>query len=175
MLVNDKEIMGDLVSPLWANVLSTGVVFATDRSRRALRDQHHCAQHLCGFGREVACCRPERREGSAVKEKLMVKKQHAQILISSSDQSLVLSSLEHDQLVKAKKHYIPRRHLKGPELLVLWAPSTLPFVHDGSGWVSGMDCRTVNFPYIVILRKRSRSLASGSQRRIYGFAEHRGS
>ncbi len=27
MLVNDKEIMGDLVSPAWANVLSTGVVF----------------------------------------------------------------------------------------------------------------------------------------------------
>jgi len=26
MLVNDKEIMGDLVSPLWANVLSTAVV-----------------------------------------------------------------------------------------------------------------------------------------------------
>jgi Mn2+/Fe2+ NRAMP family transporter len=26
LLVNDKEIMGDLVSPLWANVLSTGVV-----------------------------------------------------------------------------------------------------------------------------------------------------
>jgi Mn2+/Fe2+ NRAMP family transporter len=26
MLVNDKEIMGDLVSPLWANVLSAGVV-----------------------------------------------------------------------------------------------------------------------------------------------------
>jgi len=26
MLVNDKEVMGDLVSPLWANVLSTGVV-----------------------------------------------------------------------------------------------------------------------------------------------------
>jgi hypothetical protein len=41
--------------------------------------------------------------------------------ISSSDQKLVLSSLEHDQLVKAKKHLIPRRHLKGPELLVLWA------------------------------------------------------
>ena len=38
-----------------------------------------------------------------------------------SDQSWVLSSLEHDQLVKAKKHPIPRRHLKGPELLVLWA------------------------------------------------------
>jgi Mn2+/Fe2+ NRAMP family transporter len=27
MLVNDKEIMGDLVSPLWANMLATGVVF----------------------------------------------------------------------------------------------------------------------------------------------------
>jgi len=27
MLVNDKEIMGDLVSPLWANILSAGVVF----------------------------------------------------------------------------------------------------------------------------------------------------
>ena len=26
MLVNDKELMGDLVSPLWANILSTGVV-----------------------------------------------------------------------------------------------------------------------------------------------------
>jgi hypothetical protein len=41
--------------------------------------------------------------------------------ISSADETLVLSSLEHDQLVKAKKHLIPRRHLKGPELLVLWA------------------------------------------------------
>ncbi len=39
----------------------------------------------------------------------------------ASDQTWVLSSLEHDQLVKAKKHPIPRRHLKGPELLVLWA------------------------------------------------------
>jgi Mn2+/Fe2+ NRAMP family transporter len=27
LLVNDKEIMGDLVSPAWANVLSAGVVF----------------------------------------------------------------------------------------------------------------------------------------------------
>jgi hypothetical protein len=38
-----------------------------------------------------------------------------------SDQSWVLSSLEHDQLARAKKHLIPRRHLKGPELIVLWA------------------------------------------------------
>jgi len=51
----------------------------------------------------------------------MVKKEPAQVLISSSDQSLVLSSLEHDQLARAKKHFIPRRHLKGPELLVLWS------------------------------------------------------
>ncbi len=41
--------------------------------------------------------------------------------ISSADESLVLSSLEHDQLVGAKKHHIPRRHLKGPELIVLWS------------------------------------------------------
>ena len=37
-----------------------------------------------------------------------------------SAQTWVLSTLEHDQLVKAKKQPIPRRHLKGPELLVLW-------------------------------------------------------
>jgi hypothetical protein len=51
----------------------------------------------------------------------MTKKEESQVLISSADQKLVLSSLEHDQLVKAKKHLIPRRHLKGPELLVLWS------------------------------------------------------
>jgi len=51
----------------------------------------------------------------------MVKKQETPISISSSDQSLVLSLLEHDQLAKAKKHFIPRRRLKGPELVVLWA------------------------------------------------------
>ena len=49
----------------------------------------------------------------------MVKKEEPPI--SSSDQKLVLSSLEHDQLARAKKHFIPRRHLKGPELLLLWA------------------------------------------------------
>jgi hypothetical protein len=41
--------------------------------------------------------------------------------VSTADQSLVLSSLEHDQLVGAKKHHIPRRHLKGRELVVLWS------------------------------------------------------
>ena len=38
----------------------------------------------------------------------------------NSDNSWVLSSLEHDQLVRAKKHPIPRRDLKGAELAVLW-------------------------------------------------------
>ncbi len=42
-------------------------------------------------------------------------------VVSSADQTLVLSSLEHDQLVGAKKHHIPRRHLKGPELFILWS------------------------------------------------------
>jgi hypothetical protein len=40
---------------------------------------------------------------------------------AASDQTWVLSSLEHDQLVRAKKHPIPRRRLKGLELLILWA------------------------------------------------------
>jgi hypothetical protein len=40
---------------------------------------------------------------------------------SAADQTLVLSALEHDQLVGAKKHHIPLRHLKGPELVILWA------------------------------------------------------
>ena len=48
-------------------------------------------------------------------------KEPAPEALASSDQSWVLSSLEHDQLVTAKKHHIPRRRLKGPELLVLWS------------------------------------------------------
>jgi len=48
-------------------------------------------------------------------------KPHTPPSISAVDQTLVLSSLEHDQLVTAKKHPIPRRHLKGPELLILWS------------------------------------------------------
>jgi hypothetical protein len=47
----------------------------------------------------------------------MVKKE----LTQPSDQNWVLSSLEPDQLANAKKHPIPRRHLKGSELLVLWS------------------------------------------------------
>jgi hypothetical protein len=48
----------------------------------------------------------------------MVRKEEAPNL--EADRNLVLSSLEHDQLVRAKKHHIPRRILKGPELAVLW-------------------------------------------------------
>jgi hypothetical protein len=56
----------------------------------------------------------------------MARKEEAQVLgsgpdVSGSDQNWVLSSLEHDQLVRAKKHPIPRRQLKGPELIVLWS------------------------------------------------------
>jgi hypothetical protein len=51
----------------------------------------------------------------------MMKKELAHPAISTADQTLVLRSLEHDQLAKAKKHLIPRRHLKGPELLILWS------------------------------------------------------
>jgi hypothetical protein len=48
----------------------------------------------------------------------MVRREEVQNL--EGDRNLVLSSLEHDQLVQAKKHFIPRRILKGPELVVLW-------------------------------------------------------
>jgi len=37
------------------------------------------------------------------------------------DESWVLSSLEYDQLVEAKKKPYCRRTLKGPELVVVWA------------------------------------------------------
>jgi hypothetical protein len=49
----------------------------------------------------------------------MTKKTDAQP--APSDQTWVLSSLEPDQLANAKKNPIPRRLLKGPELVVLWA------------------------------------------------------
>ena len=39
---------------------------------------------------------------------------------SISEKDLVLSTLEPDQLAEAKKQHIPLRHLKGPELVVLW-------------------------------------------------------
>ena len=50
-----------------------------------------------------------------------MKNEETKISSSSADESWVLSSLEHDQLVRAKKHHIPRRQLRGRELVVLWA------------------------------------------------------
>jgi hypothetical protein len=41
--------------------------------------------------------------------------------ITPSDQELVLSSLEPEQLAGQKKHLIPRRQLRGLEKLVLWS------------------------------------------------------
>jgi len=41
--------------------------------------------------------------------------------ITSSDQEMVLSSLEPEQLAGLKKHLIPRRHLNGPEKIVMWS------------------------------------------------------
>ena len=40
--------------------------------------------------------------------------------IDPAEQNLVLSTLEPDQLAEAKKQHVPRRRLKGPELLILW-------------------------------------------------------
>ena len=41
--------------------------------------------------------------------------------ITFSDQELVLSSLEPEQLAGLKKHFIPRRHLRRLEKFVLWS------------------------------------------------------
>ena len=41
--------------------------------------------------------------------------------ITSTDQQLVLSSLEPEQLARLKKHLIPRRQLKGIEKFVMWS------------------------------------------------------
>jgi len=55
---------------------------------------------------------------------MAIDKENNRVLLNvsaqTSDNSWVLSSLEHDQLVRAKKHHIPRRRLKGAELVVLW-------------------------------------------------------
>jgi hypothetical protein len=50
----------------------------------------------------------------------MTKKLKVQDSADLSEEDLVLSTLEPDQLAEAKKQHIPRRHLRGPELLVLW-------------------------------------------------------
>ena len=40
---------------------------------------------------------------------------------SAAETDLVLSTLEHDQLVAAKREPVPRRRLKGGELALVWA------------------------------------------------------
>lgn len=40
---------------------------------------------------------------------------------SLADTSLVLETLEHDQLVSAKREPVPRRRLKRGELALVWA------------------------------------------------------
>lgn len=40
--------------------------------------------------------------------------------VKPSEEELVLAALEPDQLAEAKKQRVPRRHLKGFELAILW-------------------------------------------------------
>ena len=51
----------------------------------------------------------------------MSPKEKAPVAISTYDQELVLTSLEPEQLAGLKKHLIPRRHLRGPEKVVMWS------------------------------------------------------
>ncbi|MFI5098620.1 MAG: hypothetical protein ACHQT6_11665 [Candidatus Acidiferrales bacterium] len=51
----------------------------------------------------------------------MTPKEKVQSAITSTDQELVLSSLEPEQLAGLKKHLIPRRHLNGTEKFVMWS------------------------------------------------------
>lgn len=41
--------------------------------------------------------------------------------VSFADTTLVLETLEHDQLVSAKRDPVPRRRLTGGELALVWA------------------------------------------------------
>ena len=51
----------------------------------------------------------------------MASKDKVHSSITSSDQELVLSSLEPEQLAGLKKQLIPRLHLGGIEKFVLWS------------------------------------------------------
>jgi hypothetical protein len=48
-------------------------------------------------------------------------KPEAEHPIDIAEQNLVLSTLEPDQLAAAKKQRVPKRKLRGHELVVLWA------------------------------------------------------
>ena len=62
--------------------------------------------------------------------------------ITSSDQEMVLSSLEPEQLAGLKKHLIPRRHLKGPEKFVMWS-LRIYAVHDCRGHLPSVGQSTL--------------------------------
>jgi hypothetical protein len=51
----------------------------------------------------------------------MTSKDKTHDAITPTDQQLVLSSLEPEQLARLKKHLIPRRHLSGLEKFVMWS------------------------------------------------------
>ena len=51
----------------------------------------------------------------------MPSKDNGRSSITTSDQELVLSALERDQLAGLKKHLIPRRHLRGLEKFIVWS------------------------------------------------------
>jgi hypothetical protein len=51
---------------------------------------------------------------------LMPRDLEGQNFTNLSERDLVLSTLEPDQLAEAKKRHVPRRRLRGPELLILW-------------------------------------------------------
>ena len=51
----------------------------------------------------------------------MTPKEKGPSAITSTDQEMVLSSLEPEQLAGLKKHLIPQRHLSGLEKFVMWS------------------------------------------------------
>jgi len=51
----------------------------------------------------------------------MPHERHEHEPLTSSDQELVLSSLERDQLAAAKKQPLPRRKLRGFEKFIFWS------------------------------------------------------
>jgi hypothetical protein len=88
----------------------------------APKDGHDCVEpwgHLClayhGFSALVTG-----RHGSEERSVLFDVEPKMDSSVNLSEEELVLSTLEPDQLAEAKKQRVPRRHLKGSELLVLW-------------------------------------------------------
>jgi hypothetical protein len=51
----------------------------------------------------------------------MISKDKGHESITASDQALVLSALERDQLAVRKKHLLPRHHFRWYEKFVMWS------------------------------------------------------